>query len=52
MARKKRDVYGRNVHLLVTQDGPPVECFLTPGSSSDGRMLKAFRFDIPEGSHV
>jgi hypothetical protein len=52
MARKKRDVYGLKVHLLVTKDGQPVECFLTPGSSSDVRMLKTFRFDLPEGSQV
>jgi hypothetical protein len=51
MARKKRYVYGLKVHLLVTKDGQPVECFLTPGSSSDVRMLKTFRFDIPAGSH-
>jgi hypothetical protein len=52
MASKKRDVYGLKVPLLVTKDGQPVECFLTPGSYSDVRMLKAFRFDVPEGSHV
>jgi Transposase DDE domain len=32
MASKKRYFYGLKVHLLVTKDGPPVECFLTPGS--------------------
>jgi hypothetical protein len=52
MASQKRYVYGRNVHLLVTQDGQPVECFLTPGSYSDVRMLNPCRCDIPEGSHV
>jgi Transposase DDE domain len=52
MASKKRYFYGLNVHLLVTKDGQPVECFLTPGSYSDGRMLKTFRCDLPEGSHV
>jgi hypothetical protein len=36
----------------VTKDGQPVECFLTPGSYSDVRMLKAFQFDVPEGSHI
>jgi hypothetical protein len=34
---------------MVTQDGQPVECFLTPGSYSDVRALKIFRFDVPEG---
>jgi Transposase DDE domain len=52
IASKKRYFYGLKVHLLVTKDGQPVECFLTPGSYSDVRMLKTFRFDIPEGSHV
>jgi hypothetical protein len=32
MASKKRYFYGLKVHLLVTKDGQPVECFLTPGS--------------------
>jgi hypothetical protein len=52
MASKKRYFYGLKVHLLVTKDGQPVECFLTPGSYSDVRMLKTFQFDVPEGSHV
>jgi DDE family transposase len=52
MASKKRYFYGLNVHLLVTKDGQPVECCLTPGSYRDGRMLKAFRCDVPDGSHV
>ena len=51
IASKKRYFYGLKVHLLVTKDGQPVECFLTPGSYSDVRLLKAFRFDVPEGSH-
>ena len=34
LARKKRSSYGRKVHLLGTTDGQPVECFLTPGSST------------------
>jgi hypothetical protein len=52
LASKKRYVYGLNVHLLVTKDGQPIECCLTPGSYSEVRMLKSFRFDIPEGSYV
>jgi hypothetical protein len=52
MASKKRYFYGLKVPLFVTKDGQPVECFLTPGSYSDGRMLKTFRFDVPEWSHV
>ena len=29
-ASKKRYFYGLKIHLMVTQDGQPVECFLTP----------------------
>jgi hypothetical protein len=50
MARTKRSVYGLKGHLLVTTDGQPVECFLTPGSYSEVRMLNAVRFDGPAGS--
>ena len=32
IASKKRYFYGRKVPLLVTKDGQPVECFLTPGA--------------------
>jgi hypothetical protein len=52
MASKKRDFYGRKVHLLVTKDGQPVECCLTPGAYSAVRMRKAFRFAVSAGSHV
>jgi hypothetical protein len=52
IASKKRYVYGRNVHLMVTKDGQPVECLLTPGSYSDVRALKSFQFDVPEGSWI
>jgi Transposase DDE domain len=52
IARKKRDVYGLKVPLLVTKDGQPVECILTPGSYSEVRILKTCRFDLPEGSQV
>jgi hypothetical protein len=52
IARKKRDFSGLRVHLMVTQEGQPVECFLTPGSYSDVRALKTFALDVPEGSHI
>jgi DDE family transposase len=52
IASKKRYVYGLKLHLMVTKDGQPVECFLTPGSYSDVRALKTFQFDVPEGSHI
>jgi hypothetical protein len=44
IASKKRYCYGLNVHRMVTKDGQPVECVLTPGSYSDVRALKSFQF--------
>ena len=52
IASKKRYFYGLKLHLMVTKDGEPVECFLTPGSFSDVRALKTFQFDVPNGSYV
>jgi hypothetical protein len=52
LASKKRYFYGLKIHLLVTPQGHPVECFLTPGSSSDVRALRSFPFDVPEGSVI
>ena len=52
IASKKRYFYGLKIHLLVTPQGYPVECFLTPGSSSDVRALRSFQFDVPEGSVI
>jgi hypothetical protein len=52
IASKKRYFYGLKIHLLVTKDGQPVECLLTPGACSDVRSLKLFQFDLPEGSWI
>lgn len=51
-ASKKRYFYGLKIHLLVTKHGHPVEFFLTPGSWSDMRALKMYKFDLPAGSLV
>jgi DDE family transposase len=51
-ASKKRYLYGRKIQLLATKDGHPIECYLTPGSHSDVRVLKTFQFDLPEGSRI
>ena len=37
---------------MVTKDGQPVECFLTPGSFSDVRALKTFQVAGPNGRHI
>lgn len=47
-ASKKRFFYGLKLHLMVTGNGQPVEFFLTPGSCSDTKALKMYRFDLPE----
>jgi len=51
-ASKKRYFYGLKLHLMVTGSGQPVEFFLTPGSWSDARALKMYRFDLPEDALV
>src|SRR5256886_4130929 len=51
-ASKKRYFYGLKIHLMVTKDGQPVECFLTPGSFSDVDALKFYVFEIPDGAII
>jgi hypothetical protein len=52
IASKKRSCYGRKIHLLVTPQGHPVACFLTPGASSDVRAWRSFQFAVPAGSVI
>lgn len=52
IASKKRYFYGLKVHLMVTQQGEPVEFFITPGSFSDVTYMDQFDFDLPPGSTV
>jgi hypothetical protein len=52
IASKKRYFYGLKLHLVVTEDGQPVEFFLSPGSIHDGKGLYVFDFDLPEGAQV
>ena len=49
-ASKKRSFYGLKVHLMVTQDGQPVACFLTPGSVGDVDAWKYYAYELPDGS--
>jgi hypothetical protein len=51
-ASKKRYFYGLKIHLMVTHDGQPVECFLTPGSFGDVDALKYYTYELPEGSII
>jgi Transposase DDE domain len=51
-ASKKRYFYGLKMHLMVTQDGQPVECFLTPGSFGDVDALKSYAYELPDGAMI
>jgi Transposase DDE domain len=51
-ASKKRYLYGLKIHLLVTQDGQPVECFLTHGGFGDVDALKYYAYELPDGSII
>lgn len=51
-ASKKRYFYGLKIHLMITQDGQPVECFLTPGSFGDVDALKSYAYELPDGSII
>jgi hypothetical protein len=51
-ASKKRYFYGLKIHLMVTQDGQPVECFLTPGSFGDVDALKYYAYELPDGTII
>ena len=51
-ASKKRYFYGLKIHLMVTKDGQPVACFLTPGSFGDVDALKSYAYALPDGSII
>ena len=51
-ASKKRYFYGLKIHLMVTQDGQPVECFLTHGGFGDVDALKYYAYELPDGSII
>lgn len=51
-ASKRRYFYGLKIHLLTTQDGYPVECFLTHGGFGDVDALKYYAYELPENSVI
>jgi hypothetical protein len=51
-ASKKRYFYGLKIHLMVTADGQPVECFLTHGGFGDVDALKYYAYELPDGSMI
>ena len=52
VASKKRYFYGLRIHIMVTEQGEPVEFFLEPGAYSDTWALGLYNFDLPEHSWV
>lgn len=52
IASKKRYFYGVRIHIMVTEQGEPVEFFLEPGAFSDTSALGLYVFDLPEHSWV
>ena len=52
IASKKRYFYGLRIHILVTEQGEPVEFFLAPGAVSDLSALSLYNFDVPEQSWI
>jgi hypothetical protein len=51
-ASKRRYYYGLKVHLMVTEQGQPVEFFLTPGGCSDGKAYPLYDFDLQDNALV
>jgi len=49
---KKRYFYGLRIHIMVTEQGEPVEFFLAPGAFSDTSALRLYHFDVPEHSWI
>ena len=52
VASKKRYFYGIRIHIMVTEQGEPVEFFLEPGAMSDTKALGLYNFDLSEHSWV
>jgi hypothetical protein len=51
-ASKKRYFYGVKIHILVTEQGHPVEFFLTRGSVSDTSAYGQYDFDLPSRAWI
>src|SRR5207237_7319019 len=51
-ASKKRYFYGLKIHLMVKQDGQPVECFMTSGGCCDVDVFVFYAYELPYGSII
>lgn len=52
IASKKQYFYGVKVHMIVTEQGWPVEFTIAPGSENDIKIFKEMRLDLPAGSVI
>jgi len=52
IASKKRYFYGLRIHMMVTEQGEPVEFFLAAGAFSDTSALSFYNFDVPKQSWI
>jgi hypothetical protein len=51
-ASKRGYFYGLKLHMLIANNGAPVEFFLTPGSTSDVSSPFAFDLNLPDGAII
>ena len=51
-ASKKRYFYGLKIHRMVTPEGQPVECFLTPGGFGDVDALKYSAYELQDSAII
>lgn len=47
---RKQYFFGIKVHMVVDQDGVPIEFSFTPGSNSDIKAFRELNLDLPNGS--
>lgn len=52
IASKRRYFYGVRVHVIITEQGLPVEFALLPGRASELRALDALSLALPSGSEL
>ena len=51
-ASKRQYFYGFKVQVVTTEDGTPVDYYITAGSIHDNTALQAMPLDLPQGSEV
>lgn len=49
---RKQYFFGIKVHMVVDEDGVPIEFWFTPGSTSDIKAFREFELDLPEGATI